>query len=44
MVKTFREVLQNIKPGETWDCINDCNIKSISYIDKSSYYPTSANI
>lgn len=35
MVKTFREVLQNIKPGETWDCINDCNIKSISYIDKS---------
>lgn len=35
MVKTFREVLQNIKPGENWDCINDCNIKSISYIDKS---------
>ena len=35
MVKTFREVLQNIKAGETWDCINDCNIKSISYIDKS---------
>lgn len=36
MVKTFREVLRIIKPGETWDCINDCNIKSISYIDKSS--------
>lgn len=32
MVKTYREVLRDIKPGETWDCIGDCNIKNISYI------------
>lgn len=44
MVKTFREVLQNIKPGETWDCINDCNIKSISYIDKSIRIEYCSNI
>lgn len=44
MIKTFREVLQNIKPGETWDCINDCNIKSISYIDKSIRIEHCSNI
>ena len=34
MIKTYREVLQNIRPGETWESIGNCNIKSISYIDK----------
>lgn len=34
MVKTYREVLRNIRPGETWECIGDCNMKSISYIDE----------
>ena len=34
MVKTYRQVLQDIRPGETWECTDDCNIRSISYIDK----------
>lgn len=34
MVKTYREVLQDIRPDETWESIGNCNIKSISYIDK----------
>ena len=34
MIKTYRQVLQDIRPGETWECIGNCNIKSISYIDK----------
>ena len=34
MIKTYRKVLRDIKPGETWECIGNCNIKSISYIDK----------
>lgn len=29
MVKTFREVLRIIKPGETWECTEICNIKEI---------------
>ena len=31
MVKTFREVLRIIKPGETWECTEICNIKEIKY-------------
>ena len=34
MIKTYRKVLQDIKPGEVWESIGNCNIKSISYIDK----------
>ena len=34
MIKTYREVLQDIRPGEVWESIGNCNIKSISYIDK----------
>ena len=29
MVKTFREVLRDIKPGETWECTENCNIREI---------------
>lgn len=31
MIKTYREVLRDIQPGEIWDCKKDCNLKSISY-------------
>ena len=33
MIKTYRKVLRDIKPGDTWESIGNCNIKSISYID-----------
>ncbi len=29
MVKTFREVLRDIKPGETWICTENCIIRDI---------------
>ncbi len=31
MVKTFREVLQDIQPGEIWECIENGIIKAIRY-------------
>ena len=32
MVKTYREVLQDIRPGETWECIeSDSIIRTIRY-------------
>lgn len=31
MIKTFREVLRDIKPGETWECVEDGIIKAIRY-------------
>lgn len=32
MVKTYREVLQDIRPGETWECIeSDSIIRAIRY-------------
>ena len=34
MIKTYRKVLRDIRPDETWESIGNCNIKSISYIDK----------
>ena len=34
MIKTYRKVLQDIRPGEVWESIGNCNIKNISYIDK----------
>ena len=34
MIKTYRKVLRDIRPGDTWESISNCNIKSISYIDK----------
>ena len=33
MIKTYRKVLRDIRPGDTWESIGNCNIKSISYID-----------
>lgn len=31
MIKTYREVLRDIKPGETWECIEDGLVKEIRY-------------
>ena len=34
MVKTYREVLQDIRPGETWECIeSDSIIRAIRYYE-----------
>ena len=34
MIKTFREVLRDIKPGETWECIeNNSIIKAVRYYE-----------
>lgn len=36
MIKTYREVLRDIKPGETWECIENSIIKAVRcYKDKS---------
>lgn len=36
MIKTYREVLRDIKPGETWECIENGIIKAVRcYKDKS---------
>ena len=34
MIKTYREVLRDIKPGETWECIeNNSIIKAVRYYE-----------
>ena len=34
MVKTYREVLQDIRPGEIWECIeSDSIIRAIRYYE-----------